>query len=109
MLRALQAQRAQLSEGLVGHLAGYAAHAVEGVVVEDDQLIVGGDVHVQRDAEAVLIRRALKAAEGSKSRAAELLGITREGLRKKLQRMEAEGSLDEPEAESGYADAGGTE
>ena len=62
-----------------------------------------------RDAEAVLIRRALKAAEGSKSRAAELLGITREGLRKKLQRMEAEGALEEPEAESGYADAGGTE
>jgi len=61
------------------------------------------------DAEAVLIRRALKAAEGSKSRAAELLGITREGLRKKLQRMEAEGALEEPEAESGYAGEGGAE
>jgi DNA-binding protein Fis len=32
----------------------------------------------------------LEKAEGNKSRAAELLGITREGLRKKLQRMGGE-------------------
>jgi DNA-binding NtrC family response regulator len=38
-------------------------------------------------AEEILIHRALEKAEGNKSRAAELLGITREGLRKKLQRM----------------------
>ena len=40
-----------------------------------------------QEAEAALIRRALKEADGRKGRAAELLGITREGLRKKLQRM----------------------
>ena len=39
-------------------------------------------------AEAMLIMRALKEAGGIKAKAAELLGITREGLRKKLQRME---------------------
>ncbi|MBR4423613.1 MAG: sigma-54-dependent Fis family transcriptional regulator, partial [Mailhella sp.] len=39
-------------------------------------------------AEAMLIMRALKEAGGKKAKAAELLGITREGLRKKLQRME---------------------
>jgi len=41
-----------------------------------------------QEAEMMLIRRALTEAEGNKSRAAELLGITREGLRKKLQRIE---------------------
>ena len=43
-------------------------------------------------AEAVLIRRALEQAKGRKVKAAELLGITREGLRKKLQRMTEEGA-----------------
>lgn len=43
-----------------------------------------------QDAEAVLIRRALEKAGGRKVKAAELLGITREGLRKKLQRMAEE-------------------
>lgn len=38
-------------------------------------------------AEAVLIERALKATKGNKSRAAALLGITREGLRCKLKRL----------------------
>ena len=42
-------------------------------------------------AEALLIRRALKEAGGKKAKAAELLGITREGLRKKLQRLEGDG------------------
>ncbi|WP_295640495.1 sigma-54-dependent Fis family transcriptional regulator [uncultured Mailhella sp.] len=41
-------------------------------------------------AEAMLIRRALEQAGGRKVKAAELLGITREGLRKKLQRMAEE-------------------
>ena len=40
--------------------------------------------------EAWLIRKALEAAEGRKAKAAELLGITREGLRKKLLRIEGE-------------------
>ncbi|MBP3731056.1 MAG: sigma-54-dependent Fis family transcriptional regulator [Mailhella sp.] len=39
-------------------------------------------------AEDMLIGRALKSAGGSKTKAAALLGITREGLRKKLLRME---------------------
>ena len=43
-----------------------------------------------QQAEGLLIRRALEQAGGRKGRAAELLGITREGLRKKLQRMEGE-------------------
>ena len=37
-----------------------------------------------------LIRKALEAADGRKAKAAELLGITREGLRKKLLRIEEE-------------------
>ena len=41
-------------------------------------------------AEAMLIRRALEQAGGRKVKAAELLGITPEGLRKKLQRMTEE-------------------
>lgn len=41
-------------------------------------------------AEEIIIRRALDLAGGRKVKAAELLGITREGLRKKLQRMEGE-------------------
>jgi DNA-binding NtrC family response regulator len=40
--------------------------------------------------EAGLIRKALEAAGGRKAKAAELLGITREGLRKKLLRIEEE-------------------
>ncbi len=43
-----------------------------------------------QQAEAMLIRRALEQAGGRKVKAAELLGITREGLRKKLQRMAEE-------------------
>ena len=43
-----------------------------------------------QEMENKLIRQALKEAEGRKARAAELLGITREGLRKKLQRIEGE-------------------
>ena len=37
--------------------------------------------------ERLLVQRALDACQGNKSRAAELLGITREGLRKKLLRL----------------------
>ena len=40
--------------------------------------------------EVMLIRRALEEAGGRKAKAAELLGITREGLRKKLIRIEEE-------------------
>ena len=39
------------------------------------------------EAERLLVRRALEASGGNKSRAAEMLGITREGLRKKLIRF----------------------
>jgi len=50
------------------------------------------DVHTAEtfnleEAERVLVQRALDKAEGNKSRAAEMLGITREGLRKKLLRF----------------------
>ncbi len=43
-----------------------------------------------QEAEQILVREALKEARGNKSKAAELLGITREGLRKKLLRLEVE-------------------
>ncbi len=43
-----------------------------------------------QEAEQILVREALKESGGNKSRAAELLGITREGLRKKLLRLEWE-------------------
>ena len=43
-----------------------------------------------QEAEHILVREALKEARGNKSKAAELLGITREGLRKKLLRQEPE-------------------
>ena len=38
-------------------------------------------------AERLLVQRALEAGRGNKSRAAALLGVTREGLRKKLLRL----------------------
>ena len=41
-----------------------------------------------REAECVLIRRALEHTGGNRARAAKLLGITREGLRKKLIRLQ---------------------
>ena len=41
-------------------------------------------------AEQILINEALKKAQGNKSKAAELLGLTREGLRKKLLRLGTE-------------------
>ena len=44
------------------------------------------------DNERRLIRKALDRAGGNKTRAAELLGITREGLRKKLLRHDTEGA-----------------
>jgi transcriptional regulator with PAS, ATPase and Fis domain len=43
-----------------------------------------------QEAEQVLVREALCEARGNKSKAAELLGITREGLRKKLLRLKME-------------------
>ena len=43
-----------------------------------------------QEAEQMLVRLALKETDGNKSKAAELLGITREGLRKKLLRQELE-------------------
>jgi transcriptional regulator with GAF, ATPase, and Fis domain len=49
---------------------------------------------VERD----LIGRALERAEGNQTRAAELLGLSRFGLQKKLRRL-AEGELGEPEGE----------
>lgn len=45
-------------------------------------------------AERLLVRRALEAAGGNKSRAAELLGVTREGLRKKLLRLGVRSALE---------------
>ena len=43
-----------------------------------------------QELENTLVQQALKEAGGRKARAAELLGITREGLRKKLLRIEGE-------------------
>ncbi|MDR3175526.1 MAG: sigma-54 dependent transcriptional regulator [Desulfovibrio sp.] len=43
-----------------------------------------------QESERRLVREALRQTRGNKSRAAELLGITREGLRKKLLRLEQE-------------------
>ena len=40
-----------------------------------------------QEAEAMLIQRALSQSDGNKTKAAELLGITREGMRKKMQLM----------------------
>ncbi len=58
-----------------------------------------------REAETMLIRRALKATRGHKGRTAELLGITREGLRKKMQKMEEEAHYSEDDLyDSFYGD-----
>lgn len=46
--------------------------------------VQGGDKFNLDKVEALIIEQALRACDGNKSRAADLLGITREGLRKKL-------------------------
>ena len=51
---------------------------------------VSFDTFNLQEMETKLILQALKEAGGRKARAAELLGITREGLRKKLLRIEGE-------------------
>ena len=50
------------------------------------------------DAERLLIRRALDSSGGNKSHAAEMLGITREGLRKKLIRLGLRSDADDGDA-----------
>ena len=60
----------------------------------DGALPLPGDMLNLADAEKVLVRRALELSNGNKSRAAELLGITREGLRKKLQKINGETETD---------------
>ena len=79
-----------LSLKILDYLAGHgglralngtsSASRSEGLPLPDDLLNLG-------DAEKILVRRALEISNGNKSRAAELLGITREGLRKKLQKL----------------------
>ena len=79
-----------LSLKILDYLAGHgglralngtsSASRSEGLPLPDDLLNLG-------DAEKILVRRALEISNGNKSRAAELLGITREGLRKKLQKI----------------------
>ena len=79
-----------LSLKILDYLAGHgglralngtsSASRSEGLPLPDDLLNLG-------DAEKILVRRALEISNGNKSRAAELLGITREVLRKKLQKL----------------------
>ena len=82
-----------LSLKILDYLAGHgglralngtsSASRSEGLPLPDDLLNLG-------DAEKILVRRALEISNGNKSRAAELLGITREGLRKKLQKLKGD-------------------
>ena len=50
------------------------------------------DLHV-RDLEVGLIKKAMRKAQGNKSRAAELLHITRQGLLKKMKRYQVDGLM----------------
>ncbi|MBI1849032.1 MAG: sigma 54-interacting transcriptional regulator [Planctomycetes bacterium] len=59
---------------------GGAMRATEPVTAE-------GFREALREAESVLVRRALQAANGNQSRAAKLLGLSRFGLRKKMSRL----------------------
>lgn len=70
-------------------------HAENGVAADCSDFALG--VSIEEDAftslnlqemERVLIEQAMKETDGNRSRAAQLLGITREGLRKKLLRYE---------------------
>ena len=74
-----------LSERILGSEAGRSYTHQKKAAQADESLPLN-----LRKAESVLIERALRQAGGQKTKAAELLGITREGLRKKLQRITEE-------------------
>ncbi|MBO4318147.1 MAG: sigma-54-dependent Fis family transcriptional regulator, partial [Mailhella sp.] len=74
-----------LSERILGSEAGRSYTHQKKAAQADESLPLN-----LRKAESVLIERALRQAGGQKTKAAELLGITREGLRKKLQRITGE-------------------
>ena len=74
-----------LSERILGSDAGRSYTHQKKAAQADESLPLN-----LRKAESVLIERALRQAGGQKTKAAELLGITREGLRKKLQRITGE-------------------
>ena len=86
-----------LSRKILDYLAGHGGLRVtqtdQGTAQSDASPLPGGMLNLA-DAEKILVRRALEVSNGNKSRAAELLGITREGLRKKLQKLDGETETD---------------
>ena len=89
---------AALTPGNVVELSHLSSRILNSESGQDYLCQRGGELHRElealplnlQQAEVMLIRRALEQAGGRKVKAAELLGITREGLRKKLQRMAEE-------------------
>lgn len=76
-----------LSPKLLAALARSGGIGVPGAAIPAAEPALPASFNLE-EAERLLVQRALEACQGNKSRAAELLGITREGLRKKLLRLD---------------------
>ena len=78
-----------LSIKILDYLAGHGGLHLPPIMPaqQDTPVILPDNVFNLNRAERILVQKALAASNGNKSHAAELLGITREGLRKKLQKF----------------------
>lgn len=74
-----------LSPKLLAALARHGGIRTPGAALREPPVVQ--ETFNLEQTERLLVQRALDACQGNKSRAAELLGITREGLRKKLLRL----------------------
>ncbi len=73
----------------VGKIALSSAEAAPPSLVEQNHLMAEQDIQTLQQIESQYILKVLERLQGNKSRAAKVLGISREGLRVKLERMKA--------------------